>query len=68
VREVGLLQQLKHENIVRFFDFFEDPDFYYIVMEFYTGGELFQKILEVRCAGFSSSVAVCSDCVKQTAS
>lgn len=39
-REVGLLQHLDHENIVKFFDFFEDPAFYYIVMEFYTG-ELF---------------------------
>eukprot|EP00392_Amoebophrya_sp_AT5.2_P012663 g12770.t1 len=48
VREVGLLQQLDHENIVKFYDFFEDPDFYYIVMEFYTGGELFQRILEVK--------------------
>ncbi|CAD7952873.1 unnamed protein product [Amoebophrya sp. A25] len=48
VREVGLLQQLDHENIVKFYDFFEDPDFYYIVMEFYTGGELFQRILEIK--------------------
>jgi calcium-dependent protein kinase len=51
VREVGLLQQINHPNTVRFYDFFEDPDFYYIVMEFYTGGELFQKILEVLLYG-----------------
>ena len=48
VREVGLLQQLEHENIVKFYDFFEDPEFYYIVMSFHSGGELFQKILEVK--------------------
>ena len=38
-----LIQYVK----VKFYDFFRDPSFYYIVMENYTGGELFQKILEV---------------------
>jgi len=48
VREVGLLQQIKHENIIRYFDFYEDPHFLYVVMELCTGGEVFAKIVELK--------------------
>jgi myosin-light-chain kinase len=48
VREVGLLQQIKHVNIIRYFDFYEDPHFLYVVMELCTGGEVFAKIVELK--------------------
>jgi serine/threonine protein kinase len=36
--------QLRHKNVVRFVDFCEDKEFYYIVMELVTGGELLAKL------------------------
>jgi len=48
VREVGLLQQIKHENIIRYYDVYEDLHFLYVVMELCKGGEVFGKILELK--------------------
>jgi len=48
IREVGLLQQIKHENIIRYYDFYEDIHFLYVVMELCKGGEVFAKIVELK--------------------
>merc|ERR1740138_379496 len=48
VREVGLLQQINHENIIRDYDFYEDIHFLYVVMELCKGGEVFAKIVELK--------------------
>ncbi|KAL5720201.1 cyclin-dependent serine/threonine protein kinase [Ranunculus cassubicifolius] len=45
-REVRILQSLTgHENLVQFYDSFEDDDNVYIVMELCRGGELLDRIL-----------------------
>lgn len=44
--ELSILQQLNHPNIVRFKDWFESKEKFYIVTQLATGGELFDRILE----------------------
>lgn len=43
--EVNIMKQLVHPNIVRFYDFFEEKDTNYLVMEKISGGELFDRIV-----------------------
>lgn len=43
--EVGILKAMRHVNIIRLYDFFEEPSTYYLVMERMRGGELFDRIV-----------------------
>ncbi|OII71297.1 calcium calmodulin dependent protein kinase [Cryptosporidium ubiquitum] len=45
LEEVAVLKLLDHPNIMKLYDFFEDKRNYYIVMECYKGGELFDEII-----------------------
>ena len=45
-REIQLLNQLDHPNIVRYYETYEDEFYLYLVMELCTGGELYQTFLE----------------------
>ncbi|KAH9398638.1 Calcium/calmodulin-dependent protein kinase type 1 [Tyrophagus putrescentiae] len=44
--EINVLRKLKHPNIVRLVETFEDRNKVYLVMELVTGGELFDRIVE----------------------
>jgi len=44
--ELDLLRRLNHPHIIRFVDWFESRDKYYIVTQLATGGELFDRICE----------------------
>jgi calcium-dependent protein kinase len=46
-REVNILKQLDHPNIIKIYEYFSDTKFIFIVMELVEGGELFDKIMNV---------------------
>ena len=45
-KEVEILQQLQHPNIVSCLDFFEDRKSFHVVMEFLQGGEALDKLVQ----------------------
>jgi serine/threonine protein kinase len=44
--EIAVLQELKHPNIIRLYDVFEEKQYYYLVTEKMMGGELFDRIVQ----------------------
>ena len=45
-QEVKILNKLDHPNIVKYYETYQDEKYYYLVMEYIDGGELFTKITE----------------------
>ncbi len=43
---MAILRSLDHPNIVKVVDFFEEALFFYVVLEFLSGGELFDRLME----------------------
>lgn len=48
-QEIDILQSLNHPHIVKFVDFFDEKDHYYVVLELLEGGELFDRIVQKAC-------------------
>lgn len=46
LKEVTIMRQLKHDNIVEFIEFIEVDEHYYIVQELLNGGEIFNEIVK----------------------
>jgi calcium/calmodulin-dependent protein kinase I len=44
--EVEILLRLRHPNIVQAFDFFEEVQQFYVILEYIDGGELFDRIVK----------------------
>jgi calcium-dependent protein kinase len=44
LHEVQVLKSLDHPNIQRIYEFYEDDDNYYLILEYCSGGELFDRI------------------------
>ena len=44
--EIDILGSLNHKNIVRQFEYFEEKDKFYVVLELIEGGELFDRIVK----------------------
>ena len=55
LKEVQIMRQLDHPNIVNLIDFSESRQYYYIVLELCPGGELFHQI--VRLTYFSEDLS-----------
>ncbi len=49
LNEIDILKTLDHPNIVQIFEFYQDRLNFYLITEYIRGGELFDKITEVRC-------------------
>lgn len=45
MKEVGIMQQLSHPNVVTLVDFIENDEYYYIVQELVAGGEIFNEVV-----------------------
>jgi len=45
-REISIMKNLDHGNIVKLFEVYEDRDHVHLVMELCSGGELFDRIVE----------------------
>ena len=57
--EVAILQHLNHPHIIQLHDFFDEDQFYFLVMERVTGGELFDRIIEKGCYNENEARSVC---------
>ena len=44
IEEVAILNKLDHPNIVKYFETYDDNKYIYLVMEFVSGQQLFDKI------------------------
>ncbi|PVH98806.1 Ca2+/calmodulin-dependent protein kinase [Periconia macrospinosa] len=55
LKEVQIMRQLDHPNIVKLVDFSESRQYYYIILELCPGGELFHQI--VRLTYFSEDLS-----------
>lgn len=55
LKEVQIMRQLDHPNIVKLIDFSESRQYYYIILELAPGGELFHQI--VRLTYFSEELS-----------
>ena len=49
------MRQLDHRNIVKLFEFSESEEYYYIILELCTGGELFHQV--IRLSYFSEDLS-----------
>jgi serine/threonine protein kinase len=47
LHEVAIMNHLDHPHIVNVVDFFEEPDYFFIVMELMAGGDLFDRIVDM---------------------
>lgn len=55
LKEVQIMRQLDHPNIIKLIDFSESKQHYYIILELAPGGELFHQI--VRLTYFSEDLS-----------
>ena len=48
LREISVLRKLDHPNILKIFEYFVNEKYYYFIMEYVSGGELYQQIYEMQ--------------------
>ena len=58
IREANMSLQLKHKNIIKYYDIYEDNNYIYFVMELGDGGDLFDFITSGENGCLSSDIAI----------
>eukprot|EP00825_Cyclidium_porcatum_P045113 TRINITY_DN6771_c0_g1_i3.p1 TRINITY_DN6771_c0_g1~~TRINITY_DN6771_c0_g1_i3.p1 ORF type:complete len:455 (+),score=106.20 TRINITY_DN6771_c0_g1_i3:263-1627(+) len=53
--ELNILKEIDHPNIVKVFEHYQDDKYHYLISEYCSGGELFERIKEI--SPFSEKVA-----------
>lgn len=48
LKEIEMLSQLDHPNIIKIYEYFKDDLHYYVITEFAHGGELYEKIYTIK--------------------
>ena len=48
IAEIDVLKKLDHPNIIKLFEFYQDERSYYLITEYCTGGELFDRIIKLK--------------------
>merc|ERR1719376_39431 len=61
--EVETVKSLDHPNIMKIYEFFEDKRNFYLVMELYSGGELFDEIMKRQYFSEADAVSVMEQCL-----
>lgn len=61
MNEVEILKNLDHPHVVKIYEYFEDLQHIFIIMEFLEGGELFEKIKESEYFSEDKSRALMKD-------
>jgi calcium-dependent protein kinase len=46
--EIEILKTLDHPNVLKVYEYFEDSDNFYIVMEYCEGGDVFEKLMQTK--------------------
>lgn len=46
LNEINALKTLDHPNVIKLFEIYEDDEYVYLVMEYLSGGELFEYIVD----------------------
>ena len=45
-RELEILKEVDHPNIIKLYEIYEDQEYLHMVMEYCSGGELFDKVIQ----------------------
>jgi len=61
--EVETVRALDHPNVMKIYEFFEDKRNFYLVMELYSGGELFDEIMKRQYFSEADAVSVMEQCL-----
>jgi len=56
--EIEIIKQLDHPCVLNVYDFYEDSEHYYVVLELLAGNELFDQIIEKGCYDEPEAVSI----------
>jgi len=63
LKEIEILKSLDHPNIMKVYEVIESPKHYYIVSEYLSGGEVFERIAEQKTLSENLAARILKDCM-----